>query len=85
MKTKFNQKKTISRRQVLPFIGFSMLVPFFGFLNLKEKRNTTTKDSFQTLLKPNGTVVQVKESALKKATILRKNISNTSFLKWLTQ
>lgn len=85
MKTLCNKKKEISRRQVLPFIGMGMLIPLLGFSYSKEKLNTPNHANFHTLLKPDGTVVQVSDSTLKKAKILKKNISNPSFFKWLTK
>ena len=83
MEINSNKKESFSRRQILPFIGFSLLIPFVGFSNSKDKLNTTNKDKFQTLLKSDGTVVQVKVSTLKKAKILKKNISTNSFFNWL--
>ena len=44
---------------------------------------TNNEEDFQTLLKPDGTIVKVKASALKNSKVINKNISNSSFLKWL--
>jgi len=83
MELNSNNKETISRRKVLPFIGVSLLIPFFGFPYNKEKAPISDKEKYQTLLKSDGTTVLVKESSLKSAKILKKNISNNSFLTWL--
>tara|TARA_B100000508_G_C11423704_1_gene259709 strand:- start:384 stop:650 length:267 start_codon:yes stop_codon:yes gene_type:complete len=83
---KFNsaKKEDFSRRQVLPFIGFSLLIPFLGFSKSKNQKTTTyNKEDYRTLLKSDGTIVHVKESSLKNVKILKKNISNNSFLNWL--
>ena len=83
MKVNSEKKEAFSRRQAIPFIGLSLLIPFFGFSNFKDNKTIKQKDKFQTLLKSDGTIVQVKESSLKNAKILKKNISNNSFLNWL--
>jgi len=83
MKVNSGKKESFSRRQIIPFIGFSLLIPFFGFSNFKDSKTISNKENFQTLLKSDGTTVQVKESSLKNAKILKKNISNNSFLNWL--
>jgi len=83
MKVNSEKKERFSRRQAIPFIGLSLLIPFFGFSNSKDKIAVNDEDKFQTLLKADGTTVQVKESSLKNAKILKKNISNNSFLNWL--
>ena len=83
MEINSGKKESFSRRQIFPFIGFSLLIPLVGFSNSKDKLNTTNNDKFQTLLKSDGTVVQVKVSTIKKAKILKKNISTKSFFNWL--
>ena len=83
MKINSSKKERFSRRQIIPFLGFGLLIPFFGFSNFKDSKTISNKDNYQTLLKSDGTTVQVKESSLKNAKILKKDISNNSFLNWL--
>lgn len=85
MKHQSTQKQSISRRQLLPLLGSIFLFPFLGFGNAKNESLPlhTNNDEYQTLLKPNGTVVKVKISTIKKAEIINKNMSNKSFLNWL--
>ena len=78
--------KQISRRGILPIIGSVLLTPFLGFgkstlneVEIPEEEN----EEYQTLLKPDGTTVKVKVSTLQKSKIIKKNISNKSFLNWL--
>ena len=83
MKINSNYKKSLSRRQILPFLGLGLLIPIFGFRDNKEDINSTDIDNYQTLLKPDGTTVKVKESTLNNAKILTKNVSTNSFFNWL--
>ena len=84
MKNKSRKGKQISRRGVLPILGSSLLIPFLGFGNSKGDENLTDEnEEYQTLLKPDGTIVKVKVSTLKKSKIIKKNISNNSLLNWL--
>lgn len=81
-----NRKKgnKISRRGILPILGGSLLIPFLGFGKpAKEEIKAVESDEYQTMLKPDGTIVKVKMSALKKSNIVKENISNSSFLTWL--
>ena len=77
--------KKISRRGILPIFGSSLLIPFLGFGNSDDTQQkiVDNDEEYQTLLKPDGTTVKVKVSALQKANIVKKNISNKSFLSWL--
>ncbi len=78
--------KQISRRGILPILGSTLLIPFLGFGTSDNNKIADTKeDEYQTLLKPDGTTVKVKVSVLEKSTIVKKSISNTSFLKWLNK
>jgi len=85
MKNKSREEKQISRRGILPILGGGLLIPFLGFGNsIDNDKNDITDDSeYQTLLKPDGTSVKVKVSTLKKSKVIKKNISNSSLLKWL--
>jgi hypothetical protein len=85
MKNKSNKGKQISRRNVLPILGGSLLIPFLGFgkSDTNEITDSGKEEEYQTLLKPDGTAVKVKVSTIKKSKIVKKNISNKSFLNWL--
>jgi len=80
-----NNKKSISRRRMLPILGSFMVIPFLGFGNSKKKNLSSTfnNEEYQTLLKPDGTAVKVKISAIKNSKVIKKNVSNKSFLEWL--
>ncbi len=85
MKHQSIKKQSISRRQLLPLLGSIFFVPFLGFGNSKKETLPliNTDDEYQTLLKPDGTVVKVKVNTIKNAEVIAKNISNKSFLNWL--
>ena len=85
MKQKSRKEKQISRRRILTILGSSLLVPFLGFSkSTEEEIPISPKDKeYQTLLKPDGTIVKVKVNTLKKATIIKKNMSNKTLLNWL--
>ncbi len=84
MKKTTGKGKQISRRGFLPILGGSLLIPFLGLGNsMPEKKLISDEEEYQTLLKPDGTTVKVKVSALKKSKVIKKNISNKSFLSWL--
>ncbi len=85
MQNKSSKENKISRRSVLPIIGSSLLIPFLGFANSKNENIDMSEDNeeYQTLLKPDGTAVKVKVSTLNKAKIVKKKMSNKSFLNWL--
>lgn len=84
MASKPEKKKNISRRGILPILGSSLLIPFMGYSGSSTKKVQDVDDEeYETLLKPDGTVVKVRASALKKSKVVKKNISNTTFLKWL--
>lgn len=86
MKHQSNEKKIISRRGILPIIGSALLIPFLGFGKSAPHEIAISEDEneeYQTLLKPDGTAVKIKVSTLKNAKIIKKNISNKSFLNWL--
>jgi len=88
MKDKSRKGTKISRRGILPLLGGSLLIPFLGFSNPinDEIINTSEEEKeeeYQTLLKPDGTTVKVKISAIKKSKVIQEKISNKSFLNWL--
>lgn len=75
------ENKKISRRKFLPILGGTAFLPFLGFgkSNQVEKKGGNLK----TLLRADGTSVQVDESVLKNAKIVKKGVSNQSLLEWL--
>lgn len=88
MKNKSGIGKKISRRSILPILGGSLLLPFLGFgINSVSETETINdkNESYETLLKPDGTAVKVRTSALKKAKVVKKNVSNKSLLLWISK
>ena len=84
MKNKSKKGTKISRRGLLPLLGGGLLIPFLGFSNRDIDTYSIPKDEeYTTLLKADGTVVRVKNSTINKSKIVKKNISNKSFLNWL--
>ena len=86
MKQDKRKGKTISRRALFPIIGSTLLIPFLGHSNNNPQPDASTskeEPEFKTLLKPDGTTVKVRTSTLKNSKILKKNVSNKSFLNWL--
>lgn len=86
MKDQSKNGKQISRRGMLPLLGSGLLIPFLGFGKtdlVEESPQVDDNEEYQTLLKPDGTTVKVKASTLKNSKVIKKNISNNSFLNWL--
>ncbi|WP_456376896.1 hypothetical protein [Lutibacter sp.] len=85
MKQGSKKGNQISRRGILTLLGSSLFIPFLGFgKTIEENTPVSTKDDeYQTLLKPDGTIVKVKVTTLKKAKIIKKNMSNKKLLNWL--
>ena len=82
-----NPKKKISRRKLLPLLAGSLALPFWGIGNNPSKQQNfeaaAHDGDFQTLLKPDGTIVKVPRNTVENARIVKKNISNKSLLGWL--
>jgi len=78
-----DKNNRVSRRKVLPLLGGSLLFSFFGYGRQAEPKFEDGDDTYETLLKPDGTTVQVKKSNMKSARVIKKNISNNSLLNWL--
>ncbi|MBT8254246.1 MAG: hypothetical protein HKN00_02555 [Flavobacteriaceae bacterium] len=77
-------KNNISRRAILPILGTSFLIPLFGFGQSELETEPDKEDEdYEILLKPDGTTVKVKRSALKKSKVVKKGLSNKSLLNWL--
>lgn len=74
-------KSKFTRRGFLPILGGSLLLPLLG--EAKPAEIIETDDEFEILLKPDGTPVKVRKSALKKSKTVKKKISNKSLLNWL--
>ena len=76
--------KRISRRGMFSLLGSTLLIPIFGFGNtVSDEILDATDEEYQTLLKPDGTTVKVKVSTIKKSKVVKKKVSNKSFLNWL--
>ncbi len=80
-----NKKNNMSRRRIFPILGGTLLLPLLGFTRSEEPpiKEDNGDEDYQTLLKPDGTTVKVKTSALKKSKVVKKNISNSTFRNWL--
>jgi endo-1,4-beta-mannosidase len=82
-------KRKFSRRRFLPVLGSTFFLPLIGFgettpeQTIDKEKNIDNGEEYQTLLKPDGTIVKVKASTLKNSKVVKKNISNSSFLNWL--
>jgi hypothetical protein len=74
-------KNKFTRRGFLPILGGSLLLPFLG--KAKPQDAAVQEDEYEILLKPDGTPVKVRKSALKKSKTVKKKISNKSLLNWL--
>ena len=86
MNNKSKKGTKISRRGILPILGSTLLIPFLGFGKSAQDEITILdeeREEYQTLLKPNGTSVKVKVSTVQNSKVIKKNISNKSFLNWL--
>lgn len=84
MKKKSRKGSQISRRGILPILGSTLLLPFLGFgKSTSEDSISDENEEYQTLLKPDGTAVKVKVSTIQNSKVIKKNISNKSFLNWL--
>ena len=67
----------------MPLLGGGLLLPLLGFGKVAPEVYDETNEEYQTLLKPDGTIVKVKKSVLANAKVTEKNISNKSLLGWL--
>jgi len=77
-------QKSISRRGFIPLVGAGLFMPFFSkSAPLKTHNDPKEDEEFATLLTPEGEVVKVKRTALKKVKVLERNMSNKSLLNWL--
>lgn len=87
MTDKSRKENQISRRRILPLFGSIMLLPLLGASqqNRSAFLNSDENENYQTFLKSDGTIVKVKESAVKKSKIVSRRFSNSSLLKWLNK
>jgi hypothetical protein len=83
MADKPKKGKAISRRGIFPLLGSTLLLPFLGYNQETPTEKTTEEEEYETLLKPDGTIVKVKASTLKNSKVIKKNIPNSTFLQWL--
>jgi hypothetical protein len=71
----------ISRRKFLPLFGGAALLPLMGLA--KTTKNETKINNPKILLRADGSSVQVDESVLKEAKVVKNNMSNKALLNWL--
>jgi hypothetical protein len=83
MTQKPKKGKAISRRGIFPLLGSSLLLPFLGYNQETTPEKIPEEEEYETLLKPDGTIVKVKASTLKNSKVIKKNIPNSTFLQWL--
>ncbi len=85
MDSKKPKGKLFSRRGILPILGGSLLVPFIGAAQRDAETNELEEKEteYKTLLRPDGTAVKVKVSTLENSKVVKKKISNKSFLNWI--
>jgi hypothetical protein len=84
MNEKTKKVKAISRRKMIPILGSGLLLPFFGYSSTVDDM-VSEEENYQTLLKPDGTAVRVKASAVNASKVVKKNVNNSSFLNWLSK
>lgn len=75
--------KSVSRRGFIPLLTASIFFPLFSQSAPLKQVNPKEDDEYATLLTPDGDVVKVKRSALKKVKVIEKKMSNKSLLNWL--
>lgn len=83
MSQKPKKENAISRRGLFPLLGSSLLLPFIGYQQEAAPEESIEEEEYKTLLKPDGTIVKVRASALKNSKVIKKNIPNSTFLQWL--
>ena len=83
MTQKPKKGKAISRRGIFPLLVSSLLLPFLGYNQETTPEKIPEEEEYETLLKPDGTIVKVKASTLKNSKVIKKNIPNSTFLQWL--
>ncbi len=83
MADKPKKGNAITRRGLFPLLGSSLLLPFLGYSRVSTIKETAEEEEYETLLKPDGTIVKVKASTLKNSKVVKKNIPNSTFLQWL--
>lgn len=84
-----DKKHSLFSRRV--FLGSSLLLPFLGMaktpvlneIDSPENNLDEDDDEFTTMLTSKGGVVRVRKNSLKKAKVVKKDMSNQSLLSWL--
>lgn len=82
MKDKKN-KSAISRRKFMPLAAGGLMLPFLAYSSQQKSKDPKEDAEYATMLTPDGNVVKVKRTALKKAKVIEKEMSNKSLLNWL--
>lgn len=81
----FNKKyKPFSRKK---FLCAGLLLPFLSIRSMGRtpliEQESNQEDEFTTMLTSKGGVMRVRKTALKKAKVIEKNMSNKSLQIWL--
>ena len=76
------ENSRFTRRKVFPLLGGTLLLPLLAQSKVTEEQKDGD-ESYEVLLKPDGTTVRIHKSKLKNAKVVKKNISNSSLMNWL--
>ena len=69
-------------------LGTTLLLPFMGYSKEEKKakmKKNEGEEEYETLLKPDGTIVKVRKDSLKKSKVVKKNVPNSAFKEWLNK
>ncbi|MGI9546632.1 MAG: hypothetical protein ACR2MM_05320 [Flavobacteriaceae bacterium] len=84
MKAIRKKSEILSRRRVMSLLGGGLILPFVAAGNEEdEKVQKMQEEEFQTVLKPDGTLVRLKSNSVAKAKLKSKKLSNRSLRNWL--
>ena len=83
MNKKHKNDIRIGRRKFLPFLGTGLLISLLPSSARSASQTKEKKEQYQTLLKPDGTVVRVKSSKVTTAKKIRQKVNNSDLLNWL--
>lgn len=81
---KDNEQINMGRRRLLPALGGGLLFTLLP-VNAVQAAPAAEEEAYKTLLRPDGTAVRVKLSALRKAKVIRNSLSNGDLREWLTK
>ncbi len=85
MKTGKNTEQiNMGRRKLLPALGGGLLFTLLP-ARVAQAAPAAEEEAYKTLLKPDGTAVRVKLSALRNARIVSNSLSNGELREWLAK